>query len=145
MSEEIDYTAQNKTVIFDALKELGIEWLVVGYSGSGDSGQIDGMYLDDSYQTEANLTKEVGWAEVNRVYQPTSDGGWSPITTTTVKSSPLSELVEAFCYDALEEKHGGWENNDGGEGTFIFDVAEREVTWEHREFYTESNEYTYEL
>jgi hypothetical protein len=33
----------------------------------------------------------------------------------------------------------GWENNDGAFGTFVFDVADRTITLEHNERYTEVN------
>jgi hypothetical protein len=40
---------------------------------------------------------------------------------------PLPEAAEELCYGYLEQEHGGWENNDGGQGEFTFNVAERRI------------------
>ena len=47
--------------------------------------------------------------------------------------------VETLAWDYLEQRHGGWENNDGAFGVFVFDVPGRLITLEHNERYTEVN------
>jgi len=37
------------------------------------------------------------------------------------------EEVETLCLDFLGDEHDGWENNDGAEGTFEFNVADRTI------------------
>jgi len=46
--------------------------------------------------------------------------------------------VEDYCYRVLEHMHGGWEINEGSQGTFYFDLEKREVTLEHQ-YNTEEN------
>jgi hypothetical protein len=40
----------------------------------------------------------------------------------------LSDALYQLAYDCLEEKHAGWENNEGAFGEFTFDVAARTAT-----------------
>jgi hypothetical protein len=44
-----------------------------------------------------------------------------------------------LAYSFLRQTHEGWENNDGAFGDFTFDVAERSITLEYNERYTETN------
>jgi hypothetical protein len=37
----------------------------------------------------------------------------------------------------MERLHSGWEDNDGGNGEFAFDVAQRTVMLTHNQAYTE--------
>jgi hypothetical protein len=48
-------------------------------------------------------------------------------------------------YDFLDRTHAGWENNDGADGEFVFDVASRTVTLDYNERYTASNNFNYEF
>jgi hypothetical protein len=41
--------------------------------------------------------------------------------------------IEDFCYDKLSINFGGWENNEGGEGYFIFNINDNTVTLYHTE------------
>lgn len=43
---------------------------------------------------------------------------------------PLSEAIEQMAYELLGQTHGGWENNAGAYGEFIFDVAADTITLE---------------
>lgn len=68
--------------------------LEVTYSGSGDSGCIDGI-------------------EIAR-----ADAGTD---------------IETFVYDQLETRFGGWEINEGSQGTMIIDFDKCTVKWSHQE------------
>ena len=47
--------------------------------------------------------------------------------------------IEDFCYNALEDSHGGWEINEGSQGRFVFDKKNKIITLEHT-YNEESNE-----
>lgn len=49
----------------------------------------------------------------------------------------LTQAVEHLAYDLLAATQAGWENNDGGCGTFTFDVADRTIALEHDERFTD--------
>jgi hypothetical protein len=78
------------------LAALGVALVSSEYDGYGDSGQIESV----RYFNAANedLTKTI-------------EGG-------------LDQQVQDLLYDLLEVRHGGWENNDGGFGSFTWNVAE---------------------
>jgi hypothetical protein len=54
------------------------------------------------------------------------------------RTETLCAAIETLCYDYLEQTNGGWENNDGGFGEFIFDVAARTVELEFNGRYTDT-------
>jgi len=93
------------------LLALGVAIVTATYSGCGDSGQIDEVEF---------LTAE------NR-------------NVTGDIPEDLQKDVEALLYDALEFRHGGWENNEGGEGEFRWVLALNEFQHTHRDFYTETD------
>lgn len=53
----------------------------------------------------------------------------------------MKEAIERLAYDFLEETHGGWENNEGAYGDFLFDVTERTITLNYNER-IDTSEYT---
>jgi hypothetical protein len=69
----------------------------------------------------------------------------NPARTSFVPKSSLTEAVENLAWDYLEERHAGWENNDGAFGTFVFDVAGRTITLEHNERFTDVTTSTHEF
>ena len=54
------------------------------------------------------------------------------------KTINVRDAIEALVYDALEETHPGWEDNEGSCGHFTFDVAAREISLSYNERYVES-------
>lgn len=49
----------------------------------------------------------------------------------------LVKAIEEISYALLEAKYDGWEINDGAFGEFRFDVAERTITLDFNQRYTE--------
>ena len=45
-------------------------------------------------------------------------------------------IITDWCYDQLGNKHGGWENNEGAQGEFVFDLNNKVV----KLFHTYNNE-----
>lgn len=93
------------------LLAVGVAIVTATYSGCGDSGQID--EVDFRSPKEDVITKKV--------------------------PQDLKEEVETLLYDTLEFRHGGWENNDGGEGEFRWALASGDIEHTHRDFYIESD------
>lgn len=102
----------NKAALFAALADAGITRVTVTFNGYGDSGQID------------SITVRAGEEEVElpatSVELASTEFGSEEITRLT---KPLADAVDSFCYALLADKHGGWENNEGAYGEFVFDVA----------------------
>ena len=124
-----------KAAIFDALQVAGITRVVIEFEGSGDSGQMEQATAFRGEEEIVPFPKEC--IEITRVdFDEEKD---------TREDVNLRDAIETIAYDLLEQTHDGWENNDGGFGTFTFDVAERSVTLDYDERYTETNNYVHEF
>ena len=116
------------------LNSLEFDEVEVGYSGSGDSGAIEDIDFFNK-DKKTLFTKYGGYAH-------------EPQSVTIPKDSPLSEelkkdvhknavickligYLEDITYDMLEERHGGWEINDGQEGTFTFTFENNSMKINH--------------
>ena len=109
-------------VLFAACKHLNIEKITVTFDGSDDSGQIDNIsfFLTDNSEISASdIPIKLGVFPV--------EVGLSFIEGKTVpkvesKTLSFSEAAEQIAYDLLEDSYGGWENDGGACGEFVFDV-----------------------
>ncbi|MFC4726098.1 DUF6878 family protein (plasmid) [Glycocaulis abyssi] len=115
----------NKASLFAVLAPAGITRIDVTFDGYGDSGQIEDVqaYAGD---TPAALPE-------------------APLTLRSVsfhdeeireQEMTVAEAVETLSYNALSQTHGGWEDNDGAYGAFVFDVAAGTIRLDYNERYT---------
>ena len=118
----------NKTSLFDALAAAGITTVLVNFDGCGDSGQIE--------MIEAKAGDDVIPLPIVQIEIASAVWGSATIDRQT---RPLEEAIEILVYDVLNQKHGGWEDNDGAYGEYIFDVAERTITLDYNERHMESD------
>ena len=117
----------NKAVLFEALASTSITSVTVTFDGEGDSGQIEDVtaFAGDEPVTLPDTliaTLAARWGS--------EDFSGSAVA--------FLEAIETLCYGYLEQEHGGWENNDGAYGKFIFDVAKRSIELEFNGRYTET-------
>lgn len=133
-----EHVRDNKDFVFDILEQEGIASFEVEFDGSGDSGQIESISLDEKL-----LKRKIEGCKVK------NGSRYDPVTKT---SSPvwehdvtLQSLIEGVCYDILEDNFGGWEINDGSYGTFSFDVKKRKagLTMNERVMEVNTNEYKF--
>jgi len=122
---------ENKAALFEALAQVGITTVLVEFDGYGDSGQIEDISAHAGPDLAVNLPECN--AEIARV-----DYGSLEIVRQTLS---VKEAIEQLAYDFLEETHGGWEDNQGAYGDFLFDVAGRTITLNYNER-VETSEYT---
>jgi hypothetical protein len=113
-----DTSAADKIAVFDVLAEIGIHTVTIAFDGYGDSGQVEGIEAFDAESNPAVLPD-------NR-----------PVRFRGEETS-LREAIETMAYAYLEATHGGWENNEGAFGTFVFAVPDRTITLEHNARVTE--------
>jgi hypothetical protein len=101
-------------------------------TAEGDSGQINGVSAlaadqpADLPATRLTL-QQIRWGQ----------------TESTPSEFALEGGIEALCYDYLEQEHDGWENNDGGYGEFIIDVAQRTISLEFCQRYSDYTKYSH--
>ena len=112
----------NKAAVFAALAGAGIVTVIVTFDGYGDSGQIESI---DARSAAADI--------------PLPDETISIVAIVWGRSEPetrimsVREAIEHLVYDALSETHGGWENNEGAYGEFVFDVPALEIRLDYNE------------
>ena len=107
-----------KSLIVNAMKQAGISTAVIEYSGSGDSGNVD----DVTFTPEVDARVTIEDEDVS-----------------------LNEAVRDFANELIDSEHSGYENDDGGSGTITINAETNLVTWEHLDYYTESDRSEYEL
>ena len=124
----------NKAVLLAALADAGISCVTVSFNGYGDSGQIDNIEVkagDADAELPATCVEvastEFGSEEITRV------------------SQPLADAIESFCFTLLEEKHAGWENNEGAYGEFIFDVPAGTIVFDFNYRIETSENHSYDI
>ena len=154
-AEEIQST--NKTALFDALAAANITLVTVTFDGVGDSGQIESIDVrsggaglePDSVQqgreacegqTSPEVDAQHGGTSTERKAESSLLSVQVEIATplwdgsgTETHSLTMHDAIERLAYDLLEETHGGWENNEGAYGEFVFDVAGRTIRLEYNE------------
>jgi hypothetical protein len=118
----------NKAVLFDRLAAAGITSVNVNFDGYGDSDQIEDI--------ETKAGDEPIELPDDRIEIIDAIWGRGDLERQTVT---ISEAIELLAYSFLRQTHEGWENNDGAFGDSTFDVAERTITLEYKERYTETN------
>ena len=147
----------NKASLFDALAAAYITLVTVTFDGVGDSGQIEGIDIisggaglgpdpaqqgreacggptsqDNDAKPGETSTERGAKASLPNVQVEIATPLWDGSGTET-HSLTMHDAIERLAYDLLEETHGGWENNEGAYGEFVFDVAERTIRLEYNE------------
>lgn len=126
----------NKEILFDILADNKVEVVTVMFDGSGDDGQVESSDLPDKIKRVV-----VEGAKVSQGKIWTSGG-----VKESFKENPtVEEIVASLCYEALSNLYGGWENNDGAFGEFVFHVKDRVVEFNFNQRYTESTLHEHEL
>ncbi len=108
-----------KTALIVALKSIGAATVTVEYNGEGDSGQVNA--------TTARTAENV----VVPLDMP------FPVDNPN-KSETLETALDEFVWDILYLHHAGFENNDGGYGELVIDVAAGTVDLNHYDRFIDS-------
>jgi hypothetical protein len=126
-----DRAMASKSILIAAMRQHAIAEIEVEYDGFGDSGQIQDVTALD----------EKG----NRMDWPAGVKVSLPGQGQEVKVLDLEEAAEEIAWSLIESFHGGWENNDGGNGNLRFDAEDDKIVWEHNDAYTDYHTTNHEL
>lgn len=96
--------------IFETLAAQGVDEVTATYYGGGDEGGVQDI--------EANPPAAC---------VPTAVIG----TTANNKPIDLEDAIRDFCDELVYGQHRGWENNEGGGGTLVFDVKTKTISLDH--------------
>ena len=122
--------SKNKTALFDALARARIDTVEVTFNGYAGNGQIDEAVIDgEGGDADIRLIN----IEIARVERG------NPVVVRETLS--VTDAIEKLIYDLLQQTYAGWEKDLGAYGDFVFDVAERTITFNFNER-IETSEYT---
>ena len=139
MPDQIFPSEEHRTTLLGTLKLLGVQHITVEFSGSGDSGSIDQVNLNDANGNNIDVSgHKIDWMTS---YQTYKDGKWE--TKSELSNMPLNLVLESVTYAAIETTGLDWYNNDGGQGTFEIDltVSPPRIDLDIGINYTETNRY----
>jgi hypothetical protein len=108
------------TKAFIHLKDKGVKYVKVEYSGGGDSGDIDAIYYNLENPDEDLNTRH-----------------------TLGINMEVHELIKNYSY-YLTQDIEDWYNNDGGYGIIVIDVESANYTIENNVRYTDVETYDHE-
>lgn len=114
----------HKDFLFQQLVALHISTVTAEYDGEGDSGQIQSIEAVTVENEQIDLSKTAPFTF------PFYDNG------DLTAFASLHDFVDTLCWELLELYHAGFENNDGGFGTFTFTVADKQAMLSHNARYT---------
>jgi hypothetical protein len=120
---------ETKDVIIKSLSEVGAVTAEAQYSGGGDSGQVDTVTAFSKDGGEVDITDEM--VTVEMFSSSFVDTNW--VETLKPKTISLKEAIEDFATTWVYMNHGGYENNEGGQGTCVFIVDRNEVELLHED------------
>ena len=139
--------AKTKPILFGALQAAGIARVTLTFEGSGDSGQIEwvqGYGTDDQIVDLSDATITYPAVSMDARYEPCAENpngkqfvGYD--VNEVEKTEPISAVIENIFWDFIGDRHGGWENDDGGFGECHFEVEHQIIRLEMNERYTETN------
>ena len=115
-------TEAQMALVWKSMREAEIDEIEVSFSGSGDSGQVDGV--------------DIPWSLVGPIDQQERDRKCAALSSKIVSVSDyvppsikLTNLVERLSDEIILQKDElpDWYNNDGGNGTINW-IADRDGT-----------------
>ncbi len=121
----------NKCQILLAMNMVNLRRISVTFDGCGDDGQMEAWEIEAADGTVMHSPDQLPAVSVWRTAV-----AWGGEVESLVL--PLSESLEAFCYDLLEHHRPGWEIDDGSFGEFVFDLAGGTIALEHNQRFTDS-------
>lgn len=116
-------------ILMDKLLYHEIKKVIVVFSGSDDSGEVDitnAVNIDNEPITEAQLDAILvpqAALEMLNEYETDPVTGVVRLRDFTKRPPTLRELIKDSTYQILEHIHGGWEINSGSFGTIVFQPA----------------------
>lgn len=132
-------------VVLMAMKAHNVKCVVCEYSGVGDSGCIEETHvLKEPVEPEDFHTFDVELDEEGRAALEAATTGDIELTgelDTLFKNAweKPTTLLDMITYAADYVTPMGYENNDGGQGTIVFDAVNNECRCEHGSNYTETS------
>jgi hypothetical protein len=112
-----------KSALMPVLRDNGIKYVAIDYTGYGDSGQIDTIAV---YGKEATSLPDTAYDDTGRMDMPDV-----VVTLPEETGKKLADVLDQFGWDAAYVSFPGFETNEGGQGTVLIDVEADKVIVNH--------------
>lgn len=128
-----DYNYERFEIVIDSetMSITGIKYW--SYYEKGDSDGRTWDMDEDSEVINEIFRHFIGLHSSNQTftlnYNGSGDSGY--IESTFTNGERVPKWVEDWCYEILERLHGGWEINEGSDGSFFFDLENKTIELEH--------------
>ena len=103
------------------------------YDETGNENPVTNVFR--IIEDDSEITPRNGF--LNLRYNGSGDSGY--IDDYFEEGGAVPSDIANFCYDQLENQHGGWEINEGSQGNFEFDIKNKVIYMNHTNN-TEENE-----
>jgi hypothetical protein len=133
MTQKHTSLEHNFHAIAAILRDFRLDRVVVTYGGSGDSGQIHEVVVFRDEEPGVVSIKDLPdfeYRSLNKHYEPS---GWRTVESA-VKTDFRSALADITELALDEADYGGWENNEGADGTLTV-FADGRALLEHDSHY----------
>jgi hypothetical protein len=121
-------------VLKNYLKAHGVTDFSCNYSGYGDSG--DTMEITINPKDVASTVPDTRLAFTCEWHS--SQNNESKWVDVKDNQQSIREIIEDICWDMVSQNHGGWENNEGGQGTIWWDSKKNVLNLNHEQNHTET-------
>lgn len=139
--EYIDYGSVDCEINIES-EEIRIRYYI-GYTEPGHTDGIEYSVADEGISKEVfdQVRRQSGGDNIMRItYDGSGDSGYISDRFDNGMSVPAG--VEDWCSYVLSGNFGGWENNEGSQGSFDFDLESETVTLNHAYNIQESEAHT---
>lgn len=124
---EVDIDTKTKDIVLS-------HWWSFYTRGDGDSidydSEEDMEHFREWEETQFHETEIPEDGILTVTYNGSGDSGYLE-DLFEENNEPLPTGIEDWCYTQLSNNFGGWENNEGSDGNFIFDFNKKIVTLNH--------------
>lgn len=125
MNERIFNSEEHKKLLLSTLRVMGVNNIVITFSGGGDNGNIDSATAIDKNGTEVDLrTHSIMWPDkwsASLYDEETQSYKYETVSEDDIMT--VGSIVEHLCELALEQCGLDWYNDNGGQGEFVIDMS----------------------
>lgn len=115
-------SAEHRVRLLDKLQSLGVEKVIVSFSGAGDSGQIEYIECFGSTNKTIDIVNQtLSWPTRRSTFDHQTHR-W--VRDVTEETQSLQSVLDQVVCDALETEGLDWYNDEGGQGTLTIDLKQ---------------------
>tara|TARA_Y100000296_G_C5169144_1_gene256341 strand:- start:383 stop:856 length:474 start_codon:yes stop_codon:yes gene_type:complete len=117
------------------LKKNGIESFHIAYYGFGDDGDV--AEVDIKPESLASVVPKDRFEYQSEWSSSEYESKWFDVKDNKLT---FSQIIENIGWKIVNHNHGGWENNEGGQGTISYNTKDNKILLSHGQNYVETTE-----